>query len=39
MYGGAHGAAAQAEFRVRVREAGYAQALREAVKSLPYPLV
>ena len=39
VYGGPHGQAAQDEFRVRSREVGYGQALKEAVKSLPCPLV
>ena len=39
VYGGPHGQAAQDEFRARSREVGYGQALKEAVKSLPYPLV
>jgi len=39
VYGGEHGKAAQDEFRARSKEVGYARALQEAVKSLPYPLV
>lgn len=39
VYGGENGKAAQDEFRSRMAEVGYAQALREAVKSLPCPLV
>lgn len=39
VYGGEGGKAAQDEFRARSKEVGYAVALREAVKSLPYPLV
>ena len=40
MYGGdPEGKQAQDEFRSRIAEVGYAQALREAVQSLPYPLV
>jgi len=38
-YGGEDGKAAQDEFRARSAVVGYAVALREAVKSLPYPLV
>ena len=38
IYGGENGKAAQDEFRARSKEVGYAIALREAVKSLPYPL-
>jgi len=39
VYGGEDGKAAQDEFRARSSVVGYAVALREAVKSLPYPLV
>jgi hypothetical protein len=39
MYGGEGGKAAQDEFRARSAVVGYGVALREAVKSLPYPLV
>lgn len=39
VYGGEDGKAAQAEFRARSAQVGYGAALREAIKSLPYPLV
>jgi len=39
VYGGEDGQAAQAEFRARSAQVGYGVALREAIKSLPYPLV
>jgi hypothetical protein len=39
VYGGEGGKAAQDEFRARSAVVGYAKALQEAVKSLPYPLV
>lgn len=39
VYGGEAGQAAQDEFRARSAQVGYAVALREAIKSLPYPLV
>ena len=38
-YGGPTGKAAQEEYRSRIAVVGYAQALREAVRSLPCPLV
>lgn len=38
-YGGERGKAAQEEFRARMHEIGYGPALKEAVASLPYPLV
>lgn len=38
-YGGEKGRAAQDEFRARMHVIGYGPALKEAVKSLPYPLV
>jgi DNA-binding MurR/RpiR family transcriptional regulator len=38
MYGGRNGVAAQTEFRSRMAEVGYTVALRDACKSLPYPL-
>lgn len=38
-FGGEGGQAAQTEFRARSAQVGYAQALREAVKSFPCPLV
>ena len=38
-YGGENGKAAQAEFRARSAVVGYHAALREAMKSLPCPLV
>jgi hypothetical protein len=39
VYGGENGKAAQDEFRARSAVVGYSVALREAVKSLPCPLV
>jgi hypothetical protein len=39
VYGGENGKAAQDEFRARMAVVGYAEALKEAIKSLPYPLV
>lgn len=38
-YGGEKGKAAQDEFRARMHVIGYNAALKEAIKSLPYPLV
>jgi len=39
MYGGKNGQAAQDEFRALATRIGYPGALREATKSLRYPLV
>lgn len=39
VYGGAYGQAAQNEFRSRMTAVGYEQAMREAMASLPYPLM
>lgn len=39
MYGGANGKAAQEEFRSRVDVVGYDPAMREAMASLPCPLM
>ncbi len=39
VYGGEKGKEAQAEFRARIAVVGYGPALKEAVASLPCPLV
>jgi hypothetical protein len=39
VYGGDLGQAAQDEFRARITEVGYARALRELARQLPYPLM
>jgi hypothetical protein len=39
IYGGEKGKAAQEEFRARMHIIGYPKALKEAMASLPYPLM